>query len=400
MKDYKYIYEFEKMGLGLFVHFGLYSIVGSGEWGMVLNPKIKKEEYDNLPAKFKVAKNWAKDIVKTAGDAGARYITITTRHHDGFSLYDTNGLSSYDAVHSACGRDLIKEFVTECRKAGIKPFFYHTLLDWHRKEYNYDFDAYIDYLIKSIELLCVNYGEIGGFWFDGMWDKPNENWQEDRIYAVIRKYQPNAMIINNTGLSSQGKVGHREIDSVTFERGRPNKVDNSDRPRAGEMCQVLNDHWGYVENDVCYKSVQSLICDLADCRANNCNFLLNIGPKGNGKIRAIDAEIIKLIGKWIKINKNFIYDVKSTEIKADNAYLLCDGKYYYAVIKNVGMSANPNVTIGECCVRVTVHTKGCLKDAVWLDNMKPIKCCGNSFDIEPFGYGTSLCVRIARFVIE
>ena len=233
----EYIENFEKLGFGLFVHFGLYSKVGKGEWYLHLNPRANSATYERLSKRFHIRKNWAKELVKTAKSAGCRYITLTTRHHDGFSLYDTCGLNDYDAPHSACGRDLIREFVDECNQNGILPFFYHTLLDWREESYRKDFPKYIDYLVKSIEILCKNYGKIGGFWFDGMWDKPNEDWQEDRLYATIRKYQPEAMIINNTGLSELGKVGHYEIDSVTFERGKPSFVDNSALFALGFKCK-------------------------------------------------------------------------------------------------------------------------------------------------------------------
>ena len=114
---YEYIENFKKLGFGLFVHFGLYSIVGKGEWYLHSNPKADREKYDRLTDRFNVKKTWAKDLVKTAKAAGCKYITLTTRHHDGFSLYDTKGLNDFDAPHSACGRDLIKEFVDECDKA-------------------------------------------------------------------------------------------------------------------------------------------------------------------------------------------------------------------------------------------------------------------------------------------
>ena len=389
-----YVERFEKLGFGLFVHFGLYSIVGKGEWYLALNKDAKPQKYNALINQFKVKKNWAKELVKTAKAAGCKYITLTTRHHDGFSLYDTCGLSDYDAPHSACARDLIREFVDACKEGGIVPFFYHTLLDWREENYQNDFPKYIDYLIKSIEILCKNYGKIGGFWFDGMWDKPNENWQEDRLYATIRKYQPEAMIINNTGLSELGKVGHPEIDSVTFERGNPCFVDNSDKHRAGEMCQVLNDHWGYASKDCNYKSVKTLIENLVDCRKYNCNFLLNTGLKGNGSVNSMDACMLKEIGEWIRANKGFIYNVRSSAIKADNADILQGEDGYYAVIKDVPMSADPNVqraeSIGQVCV------EGNILNASWLDNGKKIQVKNGKFDVEPFEYGQSYSIRVAK----
>ena len=142
MKKLRYIENFEKLGFGLFVHFGLYSVVGKGEWYLHLNPNANKTEYETLTGKFSVNKNWAKELVKTAKLAGCKYITLTTRHHDGFSLYDTCGLNDYDAPHSACGRDLIREFVDECNKNDIVPFFYHTLLDWREESYQKDFPCF------------------------------------------------------------------------------------------------------------------------------------------------------------------------------------------------------------------------------------------------------------------
>lgn len=397
VRDFDYVSDFERLGFGLFVHFGLYSMVGKGEWYAHLNPGADRSEYEALPKRFFPTKNWAKNLVSVAKSAGCRYITLTTRHHDGFSLYDTCGLSGFDSPHSACGRDLIAEFVEACREGGIVPFFYHTLLDWHSPEYKSDFPAYIDYLVKSIEILCKNYGKIGGFWFDGMWDKPDEDWQEDRLYAAIRKYRPEAMIINNTGLSALGKVGHSEIDGVTFERGKPCFADNSDRPRAGEMCQILNDHWGYAKNDCNYKSVKELIENLVDCRRYNCNFLLNTGLKGNGAVNFTDKSLLSELGKWIRINKGFIYGVKAADVGAENAFVLKDDRYYYAVIKDMGMSADPNVQLNGESRRIKIHAR--VKEAEWLDNGEKAEADGGEITAAPFGYGTSLSVRVLRFGI-
>lgn len=397
-----YVTRFEKLGFGMFVHFGLYSVIGKGEWVLDTGKDISSEKYEStLPARFKIAKNWAKELVATAKKGGCKYITLTTRHHDGFSLYDTKGLNDYDAPHSAAKRDLIREFVDECNAQGIVPFFYHTLLDWHNKDFENDFPKYIDYLVKSVEILCTNYGKIGGLWFDGMWSKPNENWQEDRLYSMIRKYQPEAMIINNTGLSELGKVGHPELDSVTFERGKPSFVDNSDRHRAGEMCQIFNDHWGYAKEDINYKSMGQILGDLVDCRHYNCNFLLNTGLMGNGKLRSFDKCYYEEIGKWIKKNKDFIYDVKDAEIEADNAYIMkSENGRYYAVIKDVPMAASANVQGASDVKKVVLHTDRKIKSVKWLDNGKRVKVRKNSFDGEPFMYGRSWNVRVAEIVFD
>ena len=396
---YEYIENFKNLGFGMFAHFGLYSIVGKGEWYLDCNKSADKTKYEALTSRFQINKNWAKNLVKTAKSAGCKYITLTTRHHDGFSLYDTKGLSDFDAPHSACGRDLIREFVDECNKENVAPFFYHTLLDWHHPDYKTDFRKYIDYLVKSIEVLCKNYGRIGGFWFDGMWDKPNENWQEDRLYGTIRKYQPEAMIINNTGLSAQGKTGHKEIDSVTFERGKPSFVDTTEKPIAGEMCQVLNDHWGYAIADCNYKSVKELIGDLIECRAYGCNFLLNTGLKGNGEVNGTDKCLLREIGKWVKVNRGFIYAARPTKVKAENAIVLSDGEKYYAIVKNVGISADPNVALSAGAEQVK-FTKP-IASAKWLDNGEKIAINGDhSFAVMPFEYGRSYWARFAEVTLK
>ena len=399
MEKLQYIANFEKLGMGLFVHFGLYSIVGKGEWYKAAHG-VDMKEYMPLINKFKIKKTWAKELVSTAKKAGAKYITITTRHHDGFSLFDTCGLNDFDVMHSPTGRDLMREFVDECNAAGIVPFFYHTLLDWYHPDYNTNFPKYLEYLRKSIEILCTNYGKIGGFWFDGMWDKPNEDWEEDALYGVIRKYQPEAMIINNTGLSAHGKTGHKEIDSVTFERGKPTFVDCSEKYVAGEMCQVLNDHWGYAKEDLNYKSLGSLVEDLVNCRRYNCNFLLNTGLMGNGGVRPLDKAILEEIGNWIKANKKVIYNWQSCDVEAENAFCVTDGKYYYAVCKDVVMASDPNVALAGVVKTVKILSDKKVKNAVWLDSGERFKVKKNEFVAKPFVYGVSRYVRVARFELR
>lgn len=398
MTDYTYVKNFEKLGMGLFVHFGLYSMVGRGEWYLKNCSDADLDMYNALPDKFVVKKNWAKQLVATAKRAGAKYINITTRHHDGFSLYDTRGLSDFDAPHSACGRDLIAELADECHKADILPFFYHTLIGWHEPTYKTDFSAYLDYLNKSIEILCTHYGKVGGFWFDGFWDKPDcDYWQFDRLYGTIRKYQPTAMIINNTGLNATGQVSHKEIDSVTFERGNPCFVDNSDRPRAGETCEGMNDHWGYASNDFRYKPVERLIDTLLVCRENNCNLLLNAGLRGDGTITPIEREMLGYLGKWIKLNKAAVYNAQKCDVAADNAVVITDGKWYYAVAHDVAMSCDINVARAVERKHIIVHTDKKVTNAGVLDNGEKVAVTNNEFDLTPFAYGNSMYARVVRF---
>ena len=394
-----YIEKFKKNGFGLFCHYGLYSVYGKGEWALSTG-KIGSAEYNALKDVFQARKEWAKGLVSTAKTAGCKYITLTTRHHDGFSLYDTRGLNKFDAPHSACGRDLIAEFVEECVRNEIQPFFYHTLLDWYNKDYKENFAAYLDYLVESVEILCRNYGKVGGFWFDGMWDRPHADWRENRLYGMIRKYQPEAMIINNTGLNALGEVGHTEIDSVTFERGQPFAVNCTDKARAGEVCEGITDHWGYTEEDICIKSAKEIISTLIDCRKNGCNLLLNTGLKGDGKIPEGEKACLQSVGMWIRKNCEAVYDVFPSDIDAENAEMLTDGKFYYAVLRNVPMEWNQNVARHKNSQRVRILTRRRVAEATWLDTGEKIEVDENrSFAVKPFAYGVSLFARVAKICL-
>ncbi len=346
----QYVKDFENMGLGMFVHFGLYSVLGRGEWVKFLE-RIPDGDYDRLTSMFNPEKGWAEELVRIAKKAGCGYITITARHHDGFSLYDTCGLTDYDAPHSKCGRDLIAEFVSACVKYGVKPFFYHTLLDWHEKSYRDDFKKYLSYLRQSVSVLCRNYGKIGGIWFDGMWDRPGDDWEEDKLYGLIREYQPEAMIINNTGLSARGALGHIELDSVTFERGNPKPINLEDSPKyiASEMCEVMNDCWGYGANDLNYKSPALLIEEMVLCRRTRANFLLNTGPEPNGSLRLMDRGVFELIGVWMdKFGDIFRYGVPSETAKVignDKNFAVEKDGCVYVFCFGLPTVADPNVSL-------------------------------------------------------
>lgn len=404
----QYIKEFEKMGFGLFVHLGLYSVIGKGEWAKY-SCSISDADYELMAKQFIPELNWADNLAKTAKAAGCKYITLTTRHHDGFSLFDTCGLNDYDAPHN-CGRDLVKEFVIACRAYDIVPFFYHTLLDWREKSYDIDFPSYLEYLRVSVEILCKNYGKIGGLWFDGMWDKPEADWEEDVLYSTIRKYQPEAMIINNTGMVGRGKLGHIELDSVTFERGKPQAINLDDSPKyiASEMCQVFGDHWGYTAKDLNYKSVASIIEDLCVCRRYGSNFLLNVGPMGDGTLRPLDKAMLETIGVWTKIYSEAIYLPRPTNIEIYNRpkdFILQNGNNYYLFVHDIPMVADPNVALqSENEIILNFSFEKRVNKIQWLDNDSNVifeqKDGKVTTKILPFHYGESLVVRVAKMTVN
>ena len=401
------ITEFEKLGFGLFVHFGLYSVIGKGEWSKHLLD-FSWDDYEKLTQNFAPRKDWAEELAQTAKSAGCRYITLTSRHHDGFSLYDTCGLNSYDAPH-ICGRDLVREFVDACNRHGIIPFFYHTLLDWHETSYSTDFKTYLRYLRSSVELLCKNYGKIGGIWFDGMWNKPEADWEEDALYSMIRKYQPEAMIINNTGLSHRGELGHPELDSVTFERGRPQPINLESSPKyiASEMCETLCDHWGFAEQDLNYKSTGELIQTFAICRRYRSNFLLNVGPTADGSLRTIDRGILEILGLWHSLNSEALHIPAPCDVRIEDkpqSFLLKDGSNYYLFLFNLGKKRDDDVIVSsDTATDTTFRLPGTVKAVTWLDTGAPLPYLQQdgrvTIPATPQQYGESFVVRIAKIAL-
>lgn len=405
----QYIKDFENLGFGMFVHFGLYSVLGQGEWVKEIH-KIPDSEYEKLTERFCPKSDWAIELVKAAKKAGCKYITLTTRHHDGFSLFDTCGLNTYDAPHSMCGRDLVREFVDACNEENIIPFLYHTLLDWREESFHTDFPRYLEYLRKSVEIICKNYGKIGGLWFDGMWSKPEEDWEEDALYCLIRQYQPEAMIINNTGLSAQGALGHIELDSVTFERGKPQAINMEGAPKyvASEMCEIFATHWGYAGEDLTYKAPSQMICELANCRRYRSNMLMNVGPMGDGSIREIDRAILNVMGTWVSYFDEAIRKPQPTKIEVKGKpddFILQDGKNYYLFCYNLPTRGDANVAIfTDTEYDSSFEFPEEIQSVTWMDNDDAVqfKQDGNQVTVTtvPYFYGRNLVVRVAKIVCK
>ena len=403
------IARFENMGFGMFIHYGIYSQLGCGEWVMDI-AQIPKEEYVKLADTFTAKDFDAKLIAKTAKAAGMNYITLTTKHHDGFCLYDTKGLCDYDAPHSACGCDLIREFVDACNEEGIMPMFYHATLEWYHEEFETDFSKYLQYLRDSVEILCTQYGKIGGLWFDGNWSKPaGTDWEEDKLYEVIRRHQPDAIIVNNTGLDARGAVGNPEIDSVTFEQGRPSPMDREGMPKylAAEMCHTMNDHWGFGKCDLNYKSLPEMIETLCACRKVGANYLLNVGPEGDGKIPDMQKTMIEAMGTWINECGSIIYEGKPSKIEGEykNFALEANGKAYLFIHGlNVLGSAHVIVAGGGLGYKYFKKVNRKVKSAKWTDNGENLEFVQNGehlwVNATGFPYGCNYVVRVMEIEFE
>lgn len=409
-KPLPYVTRFEKLGYGMFLHWGLYSQLGQGEWFRLLGAN-DKASYDRLIDTFTAADFDARAWARLARESGMRYITLTTRHHDGFSLYDTRGLSDHDAPHSPAKRDLIAEFVEGCRQEKIVPFFYHTTLDWRwgsdtcsLKEFN----PYLDYLNASVEVLCKHYGPIGGLWFDGNWSR-KDDWKESRLYATIRKYQPEAMIVNNTGLGAGGRLGHPEIDSTTFEQALPTLPDRRglDKYVAGEMCQTMNAHWGMGKNDLSFMSPAQIIENLALSRKAGANYLLNVGPTAQGGIPEYERAALRCAGRWVAQYEAILRHARPLSCGCSGRdFLLKQGRkyFYFAFDLQVAGHANVTVTGGKSGPgpRTITGLSGKIKAARWLDNGEELSFAQNGktgdalVHLTGYPYGTQLVVRVAE----
>lgn len=400
----KYITDFEEMGFGMFIHWGLYSQLGRGEWVLHVE-QLAETEYQKLKDTFTAEDFDAEKIVLMAKNAGCKYIVLTTRHHEGFSLYDTCGLSDYDAPHSPSGRDLIREYVDACNKHGIAPFFYHTTLDWHHPQFTTDFHSYLDYLIKSVEILCTRYGKIGGLWFDGNWSNPDGDWREDELYGMIRKYQPEAIIVNNSGLDALGAVGHPELDVTTFEQNDPRPLNREGMPKylAVEKCETINDHWGIGGFDLNNKSPRELITALCNCRKAGANYLLNIGPTAQGGIDPYQEQVFRVMGKWMDVYGEAVYQGKPYDSYSLGKNFILQGKdCLYLFFFDLDRGGNSHVTTGggyhgSYSFGNVTHK---LREIHWMDNGESLTFAQKEdllvLDVTGYPYGMSACVRVAK----
>jgi alpha-L-fucosidase len=315
---------FQDAKFGMFIHWGVYSVRGHGEWVMN-NEKIPIAEYEKLAPQFNPTEFSAAEWVALAKAAGMKYITITSKHHDGFAMWATKQ-SKWNTVDATpFARDPLKELADECRKQGIKLFFYHSELDWHHPDYfplggtgHYsgrpeggDFNRYLDYQDAQLRELLINYGDIGGIWFDGFWDKPGADWRLQKTYSMIHALQPAALIGNNHHLKPfPGE------DFQMFEKDLPgqktaewnNASEISSLPL--ETCDTINTSWGYDSRDKRFKSTKQLIHYLVRAAGYNANLLLNIGPMPSGKIQPEFVERLRAMGQWTAKNGETIYGTR------------------------------------------------------------------------------------------
>jgi alpha-L-fucosidase len=329
--------NFQDNKFGMFIHWGPFSIPSDGEWAMNIR-NITVKNYTRLQKFFNPIDFNAEQWVSIAKNAGMKYITLITRHHDGFSMWDTK-FSDFNIMNTPYHKDVVKLLADECHKQNIKLFLYYSLLDWRRDDYSYwtgntghgtgrtvhgNWEDYIQFMKNQLTELLSNYGEISGIWFDGYWDqlgndnhdnpKPRVDWHFRELYDLIHKLQPQCMVGNNHHITPLPGE-----DFQMFEKDLPGGNTTGFGGAAvsslpSETCETMNDSWGFNITDVKYKSVKQLIHYIVNVAGRNTNFLLNIGPMPNGEIQKEFIDTLAVIGKWMQQYGKSIYGTRGNDV--------------------------------------------------------------------------------------
>ena len=282
---------------GLFLHWGLYSVPGRGEWIMELEA-VPPRDYDALADRFVPAPGAARRWAALARRAGMRYAVLTAKHHDGFCLFDS-ALTDFCASKRACGRDLVREYVDAMRGAGLRIGLYYSLMDWHHPDgarAQHDERArrrLVDYTHGQLRELLTNYGPIDILWYDSPWPLDPGGWEAERMNRTAVALQPALIVNDRNGLPG---------DFATFEQRLP-----SSPPPAWETCMTTNETWGFHGADAAWKSPREIVSHLVSCARDGGNYLLNVGPRGDGTVPDEAVETLDVVGGWLSRNGESVY---------------------------------------------------------------------------------------------
>ena len=310
---------------GMFIHWGPVSLKGT-EIGWSRGEQIPVQEYDNLYKQFNPTKFSAKEWVSIAKAVGMKYMVITSKHHDGFCLWDTK-TTPYNIMSTPFKRDVIKELAEECKRQDIVFCTYYSILDWHHPDYNIssrggpgyslpqgqtaDMSRYVRYMKTQLRELVENYGPLGVLWFDGEWEEP---WTHERgldLYAYVRELQQNIIINNRVDKGRKGMEGVTGTDqdyAGDFDTPEQ-RVGNFQTTRPWETCITIGKQWAWKPNEE-IKSLKECIRILVQTVGGDGNLLLNVGPMPDGRIDPRQAERLDEIGKWLKQNEESIYGTR------------------------------------------------------------------------------------------
>lgn len=352
---------------GMFIHFGLYSVAGREEWVKSIE-HMSNEAYQKYFDAFDPTDLDMRAWAKLAKQAGMKYAVLTAKHHDGFCLFDT-ATTDYKSTKTACKRDLVAEFLEAFRAEGLRVGLYFSLLDWYHphyphfgdrahpmrdneafRNYDYDFEKYLDYMHSQITELLTNYGKLDIMWFDYSYnDMKGERWRASQIIEKVRSLQPEMLIDNRLEAS-----GH-ELGSIVTANPMPYAGDFAcpeqvippegltnelGKPIPWESCITLNKHWGYCASDAQWKSARLVVRALVECVSKGGNLLVNVGPNGNGRIPEQSVKILQQVGGWMHKNSASIYGCGvCAQPKPDWGRFTQKGNLVYAHIFEEGLTA-------------------------------------------------------------
>ncbi len=313
---------------GMFIHWGLYAIPARGEW-VRGNERMTKEHYMQYFEEFDASRYDPKAWARAAKQAGQRYAVFTTKHHDGFCLFDSK-LTDFKVTNTPAGRDLVREYVEAFRAEGIAVGLYYSIIDWDHPDYPgygdrahpdrdneaakdkpINFDNYLEYMHGQVRELLTNYGKIDIMWFDFSYDDmTGEKWRATELIRMVRSLQPHIIVDNRLG----GNIRSAEPEEYAGDFYSPEQiippggiVDELGRQVPWEACITLNDHWGYHSEDRNYKSPKQVIRSLVECVSKNGNLLLNVAPDAKGEINREQLAILSEVGEWLRLNGDSIY---------------------------------------------------------------------------------------------
>lgn len=320
---------FVQARFGMFIHWGLYAVPARGEW-VRSNERMPEEKYMPFFREFDPSAADPKAWVQAAKEAGMGYVILTAKHHDGFCLFDSE-LTDFKSTNTPMGRDIVREFLEAGREAGLKVGLYYSLIDWHHPDFPHhgdryhpmrsdpaasneerDFERYLAYMHEQVKELCTRYGRLDVLWFDFSYNQlRGEAWRANELADMVRTLQPGILLNNRLEVSgegfgslAQGEPAPCHGDFVSPERMVPPEglFDPQGRPLYWETCTTMNHSWGYCAGDPWYKPAPLLLKKLVECVSKGGNFLLNVGPDGNGRIPRQAMNTLKYLGQWMQIN--------------------------------------------------------------------------------------------------